>query len=84
MVADALGFPRIQNNVLYVNNSRGKIESVILDALDQVMITLSKLAEDLIMSTYRENEIIRDEIKRQARFYHEVFSRILEFLHEKL
>jgi PAS domain S-box-containing protein len=43
-----------------------------------------KMAEDLIMSTYRENEIIHDEIKRQARFDHDVFSRILEFLHEKL
>jgi PAS domain S-box-containing protein len=28
-----------------------------------------KIAEDLIMSTYRENETLIDEIKRQARFY---------------
>lgn len=41
-----------------------------------------KIAEDLIMSTYRENETLIDEIKRQARFYHDVFSRILEFLHK--
>jgi PAS domain S-box-containing protein len=43
-----------------------------------------KLAEDLIMTTYRENEIIRDEIKRQAIFDHDIFSRILELLQEKL
>jgi argininosuccinate lyase len=54
MVAQALGFKRVQNNVLYVNNSRGKIESVILDALEQVMITLSKMAQDLILFSMPE------------------------------
>ncbi len=54
MVAHALGFERVQNNVLYVNNSRGKIESVILDALEQVMITLSKMAQDLILFSMPE------------------------------
>lgn len=43
-----------------------------------------KLAEDLIMSTYRENETIRDEIKRQAIFDHDVFSLTLELLDKKL
>lgn len=54
MVAHALGFERVQNNVLYVNNSRGKIESVILDAVEQVMITLSKIAQDLILFSMPE------------------------------
>jgi len=44
-----LGFERIQNNVLYVQNSRGKIESAILSALAQVMLNLSKLSNDLII-----------------------------------
>lgn len=43
-----------------------------------------KMAEDLIMSTYRENETIREEIKRQVRFDHEVFSRSLEIIYERL
>jgi len=37
-----------------VNNSRGKIEAIILSALSQVMLDLSKLAEDLILFTRGE------------------------------
>jgi argininosuccinate lyase len=54
LVADLLGFDRVQNNVLYVNNSRGKIESVILDAASQIMLTLAKLAEDIILFSLPE------------------------------
>jgi argininosuccinate lyase len=53
-VAQALGFSRVQNNVLYVNNSRGKVEAVILEAVEQVMLTLSKLAQDLILFSLPE------------------------------
>jgi len=49
MVSDALGFRVLQNNVLYVNNSRGKFESLLLEAAEQIMITLSKAAQDLIL-----------------------------------
>lgn len=48
-VASLLGFDRVQNNVLYANNSRGKIESIILSALVQIMVDLSKLCTDLII-----------------------------------
>ncbi|MCS5711920.1 argininosuccinate lyase [Candidatus Berkiella aquae] len=44
-----LGFDRVQNNVLYVNNSRGKFESVILSGLVQVMNDLSKISTDIIL-----------------------------------
>ena len=54
MVAKALGFRRVQNNVLYVNNSRGKIEGILLDAVGYVMLTLSKLSQDLILFTMPE------------------------------
>ena len=54
MVAELLGFERVQNNVLYVNNSRGKVEAVILDAVEQVMLTLSKLAQDMIFFSLPE------------------------------
>ena len=47
-VSDLLGFARVQNNVLYVNNSRGKMEAVVLSALAQVMLDISKLAGDVI------------------------------------
>ncbi|MBN1834225.1 MAG: argininosuccinate lyase [Spirochaetales bacterium] len=54
LVAELLGFRAVQNNVLYVNNSRGKFESVIVDALEQVMLTLSKLAQDVILFSMPE------------------------------
>jgi len=47
MVADLLGFARVQNNVLYANNSRGKFESVVLEAVEQAALTLSKLAQEM-------------------------------------
>ncbi|MGB6864672.1 MAG: PAS domain S-box protein [Candidatus Aminicenantaceae bacterium] len=69
----------VEVSARYINYKGHKIIlSVVRDIHER------KLAEELIMSTYRENEIIRDEIKRQARFDHEIFSRILEFLQEKL
>ena len=54
MVARLLGFSRLQNNVLYANNSRGKFESAVLDSLDQIGLTLSKLAEDLMLFSMPE------------------------------
>ncbi len=48
-VSDALGFARVQNNVLYVNNSRGKVEAIILSALAQIMNDLAKMASDVIL-----------------------------------
>ena len=45
--ADLLGFSRVQNNVIYAQNSRGKIEAAIVQALAQMMLDLSKLAQDI-------------------------------------
>jgi argininosuccinate lyase len=54
MTASLLGFDKVQNNVLYVNNSRGKIESIIMEAVEHVILTLSKLAQDLIIFSMPE------------------------------
>lgn len=54
MTARLMGFPRVQNNVIYANNSRGKFESLILDSLDQIGLTLSKIAQDLILFSLPE------------------------------
>jgi argininosuccinate lyase len=54
MVSDMLGFKKVQNNVLYANNSRGKFESVVLAALGQVMVDLSKMANDMIFFSIPE------------------------------
>ncbi|ADK82787.1 argininosuccinate lyase [Sediminispirochaeta smaragdinae] len=54
MSARLLGFSKLQNNVLYANNSRGKFEAMILDALDQLMQTFSKMSQDLILFSLPE------------------------------
>jgi argininosuccinate lyase len=48
-VADQLGFARVQNNVIYAQNSRGKIEAAIVQALSQIMLDLSKFAQDVLL-----------------------------------
>src|SRR5947199_6443210 len=49
--ADLLGFSRVQQNVIYVQNSRGKIEAAVVQALAQIMLDLSKLAQDVLLFT---------------------------------
>jgi len=54
LTAKLLGFSRPVHNVLYANNARGKMESLILQALSQVMLSLSRLAQDLMLFTMPE------------------------------
>lgn len=54
LTAKLMGFSRVQNNVLYVNNSRGRIESMLLDLMDQTGLTLSKMAQDMILFSLPE------------------------------
>jgi argininosuccinate lyase len=54
LVSDLLGFDRVQNNVLYANNSRGKIETIVAFALSQVTEDLAKLSNDLILFSIPE------------------------------
>ena len=49
-----LGFGKTQNNVLYVQNSRGKIESIVLGALTQIMTDLSRFSNELIIFSMDE------------------------------
>jgi len=49
LTAELLGFSRPCQNVLYAVTARGKLESIILSALSQVMLSLSRLSEDLIL-----------------------------------
>jgi len=54
LVSNLLGFDRVQNNVLYANNSRGKIEAIVAFALSQVTEDLSRLCNDLIFFSIPE------------------------------
>ncbi|MDP3976371.1 MAG: argininosuccinate lyase [bacterium] len=49
-----LGLLMTQTNSLYCQASRGKFESVVLEALVQVMLTLGKFAQDLLLFTSQE------------------------------
>lgn len=49
LTADLLGFSRVQNNTLYVMNSRGKFEFILLAGLGNINIDLSRLSADLIL-----------------------------------
>ena len=54
LTSDLLGFAKPVHNVLHANQARGKLESAILSALGQVMVTLSRMAQDLILFSMPE------------------------------
>ncbi len=58
-VADQLGFAKVQNNVLYAQGGRGKFEGLIVQALAQVMVDLSKFAQDVLLFTTSEYDFFR-------------------------
>ncbi len=49
LTARLLGFRDHIRNVVYAGNARGKLESAVLSALHQVMLSLSRLAEDVVL-----------------------------------
>jgi argininosuccinate lyase len=52
--AKELGFSKVQGNPIYVQNSRGKFESVIVHALAHLMLDLNKMSTDAIMFSMPE------------------------------
>ena len=52
--ASLMGFAKVQNNVLYANNSRGKFEAFFLDHAEYIALTISKLSQDLMLFTLPE------------------------------
>ena len=54
LTADMLGFQKVQNNSLYCQASRPKIILCIIQSLVQVMLTLSRFAEDMLLFTTNE------------------------------
>lgn len=54
LTAKLLDFKRIQNNPIYVQNSRGKFESTILHGLGQIMIDLNRMASDFLLFSMPE------------------------------
>lgn len=54
LTAKLLGFKKVQNNPVYVQNSRTKFESSILHALSQIMFDLSKMSSDILLFSMPE------------------------------
>ncbi len=54
MTAKEMGFDRVQNNPIYCQLSRGKFELSILHGLGQIMLTINRLASDLILYSMTE------------------------------
>lgn len=54
LTAKLLGFNSVQRNALAVMNSRGKLEFAIVSALGSAMLTLGRLADDLIWFSSEE------------------------------
>lgn len=52
--AKLLGFAKIQNNPLYCQNAKGKIEAVVLSTLIQILLTINKFASDVMLFTTSE------------------------------
>ena len=54
LTSDLLAFDRPHHNVFYASCARGKDEAVLLSACTQIMLSLSRLAEDLILFSMPE------------------------------
>lgn len=54
LAAKELGLSNVQVNSLYCQNSRGKFESAYMEALAQVMLTLGRFANDMLLFTSQE------------------------------
>ena len=54
LTSDLLAFDRPHHNVFYASCARGKDEAVLLAACAQIMLSLSRLAEDLILFSMPE------------------------------
>ena len=54
MTAKEMGFSKVQVNSLYCQTSRGKFESFLMEGVMQVMMTLGRFAQDMIIFTMQE------------------------------
>lgn len=54
LTAKLLGFSNVQSNSLYCQNSRGKIEAIVLSALIAIFYEVNKFASDVLLFTTSE------------------------------
>lgn len=58
LTAKYLGFSNVQTNSLYSVSSRGKIESMIMDDLDQIILDINRFATDLVLFSTQEFDLV--------------------------
>lgn len=56
--AKILGFSKVQNNPMYVSYTRGKVEASILFALNQLMSTIAKFSNDVLVFSMSETGFV--------------------------
>ena len=57
--ARELGFRKIQKSPLYVQNSRGKFEAIVVSSLSGIMLDINRIATDLILFSMDEFGFVR-------------------------
>lgn len=57
--AKLLGFSKVQDNPLYCQNSRGKVEAVIIASLVNILQTINKFASDVLLFTTAEFDFLK-------------------------
>ena len=65
LTSDLLGFARPFDNVLHAAQTRGQLEAQVLFALGQIMLVLSRAAEDLILLSMPEFGYFRLPVTHQ-------------------
>lgn len=56
--AKLMGFAKVQNNSMYVSYTRGKVEAAVVFALNQLMQTMAKFANDVLMFSMSETGFV--------------------------
>ncbi len=54
LTADLMGFSKVMENPIYVQMSRGKLESTLMHTLSQIMFDLNKVSTDLMLFSMKE------------------------------
>lgn len=54
LTTEYLGFSDVQKNTLYSVSSRGKLESMLIDDLDQILLDINRFATDIVLYSTKE------------------------------
>lgn len=58
LTAKLMGFSKVQNNPMYVSYTRGKVEAAVIFALNQLMGSMAKFANDVLMFSMSETGFV--------------------------